>query len=956
MSPTSKVVSFNSPTTSPSTPGSITSFPRRLSSIFPAYIRRKSNRKDSIFTSESTTTLYPFFNDKLPTLCEYTDPNIKNDESSSTFKFGWINGVYVRTVLNIWGVMLFLRMGWMTGHAGIALSIVIVLVSTLVTLGTAISMSAICTNGEVGTGGIYYMISRSLGAEAGSMIGIIFSFANAVLVSANLVGAAETAVEILGASDILITNNAINDTRLIGALLLVLIAIIPLIGMSWEARAMLLLMVLLIVSLINYFVGTFLMTDDKYKQGFVGWDLKVATENLKPKWDGVGFFEVFGVFFPSVIGIFAGASMSGDLKNANDAIPKGTFLAIATTSSVYILLILCLGFTVYPYASNSLSDVDYSQLKCLIDKTCTKGLINDYQTMTMSSGYGPLIWVGIFAATLSSALGSYVCAPRIFQALCEDNLFPYIKYFAKGYGEINDPRRGYVLTFIISLAFICIGDLNAIAPIISNFFMASFSLVNMACFHSSFVDYISAIVTVVIMGVIYLYMAKKGPDVSWGSSKKTHMFNSVLTSAIKLNQTEDSIKDFKPSILLLTGNPSARIPLLEFANNITKNRSLLFIAHIINTSISLQMREQVINKQYEWMSKRRIKGFYLLMESNSLKDGSKNIIQASGLGRKLRPNILMLGYKSSWKDCLPSDLNDYYNVLLIAIEMELSLMILRIQEGLDFADFFESSSNLNTGFTNALSTIAEPNENGEDIGGTQENGNKKVDNTIVNIDNIDKSKKMATLKCLIPNDAVEAMNQFNKKQEKGTIDIWLLADDGGLTILIPYILSLNDIWRDCRLRFLTMAANNESITETKDNLLQLMSKLRIPCTDVLVFAESDLEITEKSELKFNEIITKFIVKNDLKAPNDITVTNEEVERYKDRTNKYLKLRQLLIENSSNTILTVMTLPMANKQISVSLYMSWLEVLTNLTDSETDCFYRMPPFLLIRGIGQRVISV
>ena len=248
-------------------------------------------------------------------------------------------------------------------------------------------------------------------------------------------------------------------------------------------------------------------------------EVRVGKENLTPRWGNADFFEVFGVFFPSVIGIFAGASMSGDLRDPNAAIPKGlkqtwltiqlvvlilkilgTFLAITTTSSVYVILILCLGFTVYPYASGNISDLNNNFMNCINNTSsmdCNYGLIPDYQvrfyfiqfslfliksnyfqskqinckniiplkkwlniwqTMTLSAGYGPLIYVGIFAATVSSALGSYVCAPRIFQALCEDNLFPYIRFFAKGYGKINDPRRGYVLTFVISLAFISIGQ------------------------------------------------------------------------------------------------------------------------------------------------------------------------------------------------------------------------------------------------------------------------------------------------------------------------------------------------------------------------------------------------------------------------------------------------------------------------------------------------------------------
>ncbi len=146
---------------------------------------------------------------------------------------------------------------------------------------------------------------------------------------------------------------------------------------------------------------------------------KVIGANLWPKFGEVGFAEVFAVFFPSVIGIFAGASMSGDLRNPNEAIPKGTFLAILTTSSTYGLLIIFLGFTVLPYASGSYEEMsnltDVLEVSCRADRSCKFGLTNDYQTMAMSSAFSPLIYAGIYAATISSALGSYVCSPRIFQ-------------------------------------------------------------------------------------------------------------------------------------------------------------------------------------------------------------------------------------------------------------------------------------------------------------------------------------------------------------------------------------------------------------------------------------------------------------------------------------------------------------------------------------------------------------
>lgn len=115
-----------------------------------------------------------------------------------------------------------------------------------------------------------------------------------------------------------------------------------------------------------------------------------------------------------------------------------------------------------------------------------QGLHHNYNMMSLISLYAPLITAGTWAAALSSALASLISAPKVFQALCKDKLFPYIQYFGKGEGKNNEPRRGYILAFLIALAGCALGDLNVIAPIISNFFLAAYCLINFSCFHASF--------------------------------------------------------------------------------------------------------------------------------------------------------------------------------------------------------------------------------------------------------------------------------------------------------------------------------------------------------------------------------------------------------------------------------------------------------------------------------------
>ncbi|XP_016114420.1 solute carrier family 12 member 2-like isoform X2 [Sinocyclocheilus grahami] len=423
-------------------------------------------------------------------------------ESKGVVKFGWIKGVLVRCMLNIWGVMLFIRMTWIVGQAGIAYSCIIVVMATVVTTITGCSTSAIATNGFVRGGGAYYLISRSLGPEFGGSIGLIFAFANAVAVAMYVVGFAETVVELLINSGALMLDE-INDVRIIGTITVILLLGVSVAGMEWEAKAQIFLLFILVTAIFNYFIGTFIPVESKEKFGFFSYDAGILADNFGPDFRGETFFSVFSIFFPAATGILAGANISGDLADPQMAIPKGTLLAILITGLVYVGVAISAGACIVRDATGMESNVTLSGLNCTDaackfgydfsscrpveggKSACKFGLYNDFQVMSVVSGFGPLITAGIFSATLSSALASLVSAPKVFQALCKDNIYPGIAVFGKGYGKNNEPLRGYFLTFGIALAFILIAELNIIAPIISNFFLASYALINFSVFHAS---------------------------------------------------------------------------------------------------------------------------------------------------------------------------------------------------------------------------------------------------------------------------------------------------------------------------------------------------------------------------------------------------------------------------------------------------------------------------------------
>lgn len=268
----------------------------------------------------------------------------------SHFKLGWIQGVLIPVLLNIYGVMLFLRMGWIVGQAGIIETLVIIGISALVCTITTLSLCAISTNGEVKGGGIYYIISRSLGPEFGASVGIVFACANAVAASMNTIGFCDSLNGLLKSYGLKIIDGGVNDTRIIGTIALILMIVICAVGMEWEVKAQNVLVFIIIGAIIDFMVGAFIgpSSNDDLSKGFAGFSTEVLKTNLKNDYrfsEGLSqnFFTVFAIFFPSVTGIQAGANISGDLKDPAKSIPKGTILALAISMVTYVLFVFIVG-------------------------------------------------------------------------------------------------------------------------------------------------------------------------------------------------------------------------------------------------------------------------------------------------------------------------------------------------------------------------------------------------------------------------------------------------------------------------------------------------------------------------------------------------------------------------------------------------------------------------------------
>uniref|UniRef100_A0A665V4D0 Solute carrier family 12 member 2-like n=1 Tax=Echeneis naucrates TaxID=173247 RepID=A0A665V4D0_ECHNA len=916
------------------------------------------------------------------------------EAKGGTVKFGWVKGVLIRCMLNIWGVMLFIRMSWIVGQAGIGLTIAIILMATLVTTITGLSTSAIATNGFVRGGGAYYLISRSLGPEFGGSIGLIFAFANAVAVAMYVVGFAETVVEMLSDVDALMTDE-LNDIRIVGTLTVILLLGISVAGMEWEAKAQIVLLIILLGAIANYFIGTFMPVESKEPKGFFGYHTAIFLENLGPDFrEEETFFSVFAIFFPAATGILAGANISGDLTDPQVAIPKGTLLAILITGLTYVGVAISTGKDATGDHNDTVSDtVNCTDAACTLgydfsickEGGCQFGLMNDFQVMSLVSGFGPLITAGIFSATLSSALASLVSAPKVFQALCKDNIYPGLGVFAKGYGKNNEPLRGYVLTFCIGLAFILIAELNIIAPIISNFFLASYALINFSVFHASLanspgwrpsfkyynmwvslagailccvvmfvINWWAALVTLLIVLALYIYVSYKKPDVNWGSSTQALMYNQALTHCLNLTGVEDHVKNFRPQCLVLTGYPNSRPALLHLVHSFTKNIGLMVCGHIktVRPDEQIALCQENFSADdharcQRWLNEKRIKAFYTPVFSDNLRHGSQFLLQSVGLGR-LKPNTLVMGFKKNWSDGDMRDVEIYINTIHDAFDLQFGVVILRLQEGLDISHIHGQGLSLSVNQSSPL--IMRGKGGREDAReGTPFLKHHSASSTSCLLSAETKSPLSLTDQRLL-----ESSQQFRKKQGKGTIDVWWLFDDGGLTLLIPYLLTNRSKWGDCRIRVFIGGKINR-IDHDRRVMATLLSRFRIDFSDINVLGDINTKPKKHNKLSFKELIEPYRLKEDdmeqeaaerLKASEPWRITDNELELYRAKTNRQIRLNELMKEHSSSAKLIVMSMPLARKgTVSSALYMCWLETLSQ----------DLPPLLLVRGNHQSVLT-
>ncbi len=549
-------------------------------------------------------------------------------------KFGTFAGVYTPSVLTILGVIMYMRLGWVVGEAGLIGAIIIIVLAHIISVSTGLSISSIATDKKIKTGGIYYILSRSLGLPMGGSIGITLFVGTALSIALYLIGFAENFLSIDTISNFLGMEQSVNSYRIIGTLVLVLLVAIAFISTSLAIKTQFFVLGAIALSLISIFLGMLFIEPDNMPQVVLS-----AAENHVP------IITIFAIFFPAVTGFTAGVAMSGDLKNPKSSIPKGTMWAIVTGLFVYILLAIMIAY--------------------FVDRNV---LLNDTNFLQHIAIFSPFVVAGIWGATLSSALGGILGAPRIVQAISNDKIGP--SFLGKGFGEGNEPRNALIFTFVIAEIGVLIGELDAIAEVVSMFYIAAYGFINLAFaleswastdFRPSFgvnkwigiIGFIASFGVMMqlnpgamfaafgVMWVIYFILKRKELKSDFGDVWGSVWSSIIRTSITKASEISLEKRNWKPNILLFSGNAKDRPYLLELSKYFVGKYGFLSCFYLkVNSDDAFRFTKD----EQHISTEENANGVFLRQHSvKNLYDGIEQISSTYGFAG-VEPNTVFLGW------------------------------------------------------------------------------------------------------------------------------------------------------------------------------------------------------------------------------------------------------------------------------------------------------------------------
>uniref|UniRef100_A0A2R9AVH8 Solute carrier family 12 member 6 n=1 Tax=Pan paniscus TaxID=9597 RepID=A0A2R9AVH8_PANPA len=821
---------------------------------------------------------------------------------TKTPQMGTFMGVYLPCLQNIFGVILFLRLTWVVGTAGVLQAFAIVLICCCCTMLTAISMSAIATNGVVPAGGSYFMISRALGPEFGGAVGLCFYLGTTFAAAMYILGAIEIfLVYIVPRAAIFHSDDALkesaamlNNMRVYGTAFLVLMVLVVFIGVRYVNKFASLFLACVIVSILAIYAGAikssfapphfpvcmlgnrtlssrhidvcsktkeinnmtvpsklwgffcnssqfFNATCDEYFvhnnvtsiQGIPGLASGIITENLwsnyLPKGEIIekpsakssdvlgslnheyvlvdittsftdfsqeaefsGFLDLLLLFltwfFPLISkGIMAGSNRSGDLKDAQKSIPIGTILAILTTSFVYLSNVVLFG-----------ACIEGVVLRDKFGDAVKGNLV--VGTLSWPSPW--VIVIGSFFSTCGAGLQSLTGAPRLLQAIAKDNIIPFLRVF--GHSKANgEPTWALLLTAAIAELGILIASLDLVAPILSMFFLMCYLFVNLACALQTLLRtpnwrprfrYYHWALSFMGMSICLALMFIS----SWYYAIVAMVIAGMIYKYIEYQGAEKEWGDGIRGLSL----SAARFALLRLEEGPphTKNwRPQLLVL--------LKLDEDL-----------HVKHPRLLTFASQLKAGKGLTIVGSVIvGNFLENYGEALAAEQTIKHLMEAEKVKGFCQLVVAAKLREGISHLIQSCGLG-------------GMKHNTVVMGWPN-------GWRQSEDARAWKTFIGTVRVTTAAHLALLVAKNISFFPSNVEQFSE----GNIDVWWIVHDGGMLMLLPFLLKQHKVWRKCSIRIFTVAQLEDNSIQMKKDLATFLYHLRIEAeVEVVEMHDSDI--------------------------------------------------------------------------------------------------------------------
>ncbi|MBN1961878.1 MAG: amino acid permease [Deltaproteobacteria bacterium] len=555
--------------------------------------------------------------------------------------------VYLAAISTILGAILFLRFGYAVGHVGLLGAVLIILIGHAITVPTGLAVAEIATNLRVRGGGEYFIISRSFGSTLGGAIGISLYLSQAISVAFYLIAFAEAFRPLFPIIESY--TGFVPDVRIISLpVALTLAVLIAKRGASIGIVALWGVVLVLVTSLTLFFAGKGMAPESH--------QLSLFSTVTNPD----SFFHVFAIVFPAFTGMTAGVGLSGDLRNPRRSIPLGTLAATITGLVVYVAVVIKLNLSATP-----------------------ADLASDQFIMSRIALWGPIIFIGLGAATLSSALGSILVAPRTLQALCADHIFPSAHWnniMSRGRGKSNEPANATWFTSVIVVTFVALGNVDFVAQIISMFFMITYGALCSISFlehfagnpsyrptfrtkwYASLIGAIScilmmfmmqpgyAIFAIAIMGIIYTWLGRTRQ----GERNLAMVFRGVLFQltrklqiAIQKRQAAPDMTNWRPSFIAIARYSTAHLAPFNVLRWISHHYGFSSYIHFIEGPLTVATQKESQHILKRLISQTQVSGAGIYVDtiiSPTFRTAIAQIVQTPGIAG-MENNSILFSYQ-----------------------------------------------------------------------------------------------------------------------------------------------------------------------------------------------------------------------------------------------------------------------------------------------------------------------